>query len=286
MLLLAGAMPIENLPLTIGEVRREGDFLVIGDQRMPRTQGTGAMISAAMTVTSFLRTEAPHALVVGDIGDGKGSREMYQYLIDNIAEISPRVLTLHYCLPIMGLTKKLCQSVARCARRPLMIADAGAMYAAVAVGLSKEFDVFTPDPSEMSYLADPNASHPAYIRRHLFGVDSTQTPELVASAYQNGRAPKYLVVKGRIDYIVRDGNIVETVTEPCVPQLEPIGGTGDTITGLVSGLIYGGFEPDKAGIIAARTNRLAGELARPTPATKVKEVIDYFPEILKQTAKG
>jgi NAD(P)H-hydrate repair Nnr-like enzyme with NAD(P)H-hydrate dehydratase domain len=199
-------------------------------------------------------------------------------------EISPKVLTLHYCLPIMGLTKKLCQSVAKCAQRPIMIADAGAMYAAVAVGLSREFDMFTPDPSEMSYLADPNASHPAYIRRHLFGVDATQTPQLVASAYQNNRAPRYLVVKGRIDYIVRDGNVVATITEPCIPQLEPIGGTGDTITGLVSGLVYGGFEPDKAAIIAAKTNRLAGQLARPTPATKVKEIIDYFPEILKQTA--
>ena len=285
MLLIAGTIPIEDLPLTIGQVRIEGDFLVVDGQRIPRTQGTGAMINAALMVTDFLKIEAPHALVVGDIGEGKGSRDMYQYLIDNIAELSPKVLTLHYCLPIMGLTKKLCQAVAKCAKRPIMIADAGAMYAAVAVGLSHDFDVFTPDPSEMSYLADPNASHPAYIRRHLFGVDSTQTPELVASAYQNNRAPKFLMIKGRIDYVVRDGNIVATITEPCVPQLEPIGGTGDTITGLVSGFVYGGYEPDRAAIIASRTNRMAGQIAQPTPATKVKEIIDRFPEIFEQTVQ-
>ena len=286
MLLICGTMPVKDLPLTIGQVRLEGDFLAVGDQLMPRTQGTGAMICAALAVTEFLKIEAPHALVVGDIGDGKGTREMYEYLIDNVAEIAPTVLALHYCLPIMGLMKRLCQSVAKCAKRPFMLADAGAMYAATAAGLSREFDLFTPDPSETSFLADPDASHPAYIRKHLFGVDATQTPQLVASAYRNKRAPRYLVVKGRIDYIVHEGDILATITEPCIPQLEPIGGTGDTITGLVSGFVYGGFEPGKAGIIAARSNRMAGQLAKPTPATKVKEIIDYFPQVFEQTIKS
>jgi ADP-dependent NAD(P)H-hydrate dehydratase / NAD(P)H-hydrate epimerase len=285
MLLLVGTMPMPDLKLVIGEVKRDGDYLVIDGQRMPRTQGTGAMMSAAITVTDYLKLPGPHALLAGDIGDGKGSREVYQYLADHVVELAPKVVTMHYLLPIMGLTKKVCQSVAKCARRPFMIADAGAMYAAVAAGLSKDFDLFTPDPSEMSYLADPNASHPAYIRRHLFGVDATQTPELVATAYQNNRAPKYLVVKGRIDYVAVDGKILETITEPCIPALEAIGGTGDTVTGLVTGFIYGGFDPGKAGIIAARTNRLAAQLVRPTPATKVKEIIDRFPEVFEQTAK-
>jgi len=65
-------------------------------------------------------------------------------------------------------------------------------------------------------------------------------------------------------------------------NLEPIGGTGDTITGLVSGLVYAGLEPKDAAIYACRTNRMAGLLAQPTPATKVKEIIDQFSTVATQ----
>jgi len=266
----------------MGEVVVEDDYLVVNGHRIPCTQGTGAMISAALATTSYLGLEAPHVLVVGDIGRGDGSRKIYDYLIKNVAKLSPSVLALHYCLPVMNLMKRLCQAVDKCKQRPVMIADAGSMYAAKAAGVVGSFDMFTPDATEMAFLADDSAMHPAYISRHLFDTDVTEIPELVENAYKNNGAAKLLLIKGSVDYVVRDGEIVDTINEPNVPVLEAIGGTGDTITGLVAAFAYGGLEMDEAAILAARANRVAGEYAKVTPATRIGEVIAQFPVVFEE----
>jgi NAD(P)H-hydrate repair Nnr-like enzyme with NAD(P)H-hydrate dehydratase domain len=245
-------------------------------------QGSGAMISAALAVTRYLKLDAPRVLVAGDIGDGAGSRAIYDLLIHSVDKLAPTVLALHYWLPDMAQTRKLCEAVDKCKKRPLMIADAASMYSAKASGMASRFDIFTPDATEMAFLADPNASHPAYIFRHLFDTDITQTPNLIKEAYSQNNCAKLLLVKGAIDYIVSEGKILETIDKPDVPALEPIGGTGDTITGLVAALAYAGLEPHEAAIIAAKTNRMAGQLAQPTPATKVSEIIRKFPFVLER----
>jgi hypothetical protein len=282
MMLIAGTIPNKDIPLTLGQVKLDEGFLVADGQRFARFQGTGAMISAALTTINHLKLEPPHVLVVGDIGDGQGSRELYNYLIDNISELSPEVFVMHYCLPIMTLMKQLCKAIENNKKRPFMIADAGAMYAAKGAGLASEFDILTPDPSEIAFLADPKATHPAYIARHLVQCDSSKIPEQIDTAFKNGSAAKLLLVKGKTDYIARNGNILETVNEPDVPTLEAIGGTGDTITGLVSAFIYAGLEPKEAAIVAAKTNRMAGKFAQPTPATKVAQIIDQFPAVFEK----
>ena len=282
MMLIAGTIPSRDLPLTMTKVRAEGEFLVIDGHYIPCTQGTGAMISAALATTNYLGLEAPQVLVAGDIGEGKGSREIYEYLIKMVATLSPEVLALHYCVPDMALMKRLCQSTKECAKKLLMVADAGSMYAAKAAGLATEFDIFTPDATEMAFLADPNATHPAYISRHLFDTDITQTPRLVADAYHHQNAARLLLVKGAVDYVVDDGEILATIAEPNVPELEAIGGTGDTITGLVSAFTYAGLEPHEAAIIAAKANRRAGEIAQATPATRARQIIEQFPAVFKE----
>jgi hydroxymethylpyrimidine/phosphomethylpyrimidine kinase len=282
MLLIAGTVPYEDFPLTTGTVRDEGEFLSVNGRSFSRTQGTGAMIGAALAATSYLKLEEPQAVIAGDTGHGKGSREIYEYLIQNAARLSPEVLALHYWLPDMALTRQLCNAIKKCEKRPVMIADAASMYSAKAAGLATEFDIFTPDATEMAFLADPDATHPAYINKHLFNADITRTPELVRTAYQNKDAARLLLVKGATDYIARDGEIIATVSQPDVPELEAIGGTGDTITGLVSAFVYAGLEPDEAAIIAARANRTAGKLAQATPATRVSQVIDHFPAVFSE----
>ena len=284
MLLIVGTIPNKDMPLTIGQVRLEGEFLVVNGQRFAYMQGTGSMISAALATTSYFNLEPPHVLIIGDIGDigDKGTRELYQYLIDKVGKLLPRVLVLHYCLPIMPLMKKLCQAIDKCSQRPFIIADAGAMYAAKGAGLAQEFDLFTPDLTEMGFLADPEASHPAYAARHLFDYAPEKIPELVAITYKNKDAAKLLLVKGKIDRIAGDGKILAEVDEPDVPALEAIGGTGDTITGLVSAFIYAGFKPHEAAIVAAKVNRMAGKFAQATPATKVKQIVDQFPSVFKE----
>ncbi len=282
MMLIAGTVPVKDLPLTVGKVGAEGESLVVDGHTVPCAQGTGAMISAALVTTEYLGLEPPQALVAGDTGQGSGSKEIYEYLIQKVAELSPEVLALHYCLPDMALMRRLCESVKRCSRRPVMIADAGSMYAAKAAGLASEFDIFTPDATEMAFLADPEATHPAYIARHLFDTDISQTPKLVAAAYEHKDAAKLLLVKGATDYVVRDGQILATIAEPDVPALEAIGGTGDSLTGLVSAFAYAGLELHEAAIIAARSNRMAGEFAEATPATRVWQIVEQFPAVFKE----
>lgn len=282
MLLLAGTVPVENLPLVTGRVRRVEDLLVVEGHSIRCTQGTGAMISAALAAAEYLKLEPPQAVIAGDLGQGKGSRQMYEYLIENVARVGPGVLVLHYCLPDMALTRRLCKAVERCARRPLVIADAASMYAAKAAGLATEFDVFTPDATEMAFLADPDAFHPAYIAKHLLDTDIAQTPRLVAAAYANKGAARLLLVKGAVDYVARDGAVLATVDEPDVPALEAIGGTGDTITGLVAALVCAGMDPGDAAIAAARVNRTAGVYAGATPATRVADIIGQFGPVFEQ----
>jgi NAD(P)H-hydrate repair Nnr-like enzyme with NAD(P)H-hydrate dehydratase domain len=282
MMLIAGTVPIKDMPLTFGAVGAEGGLLMAGGQRIPCTQGTGAMVSAALTTTVYLKLEPPQVLLAGDIGQGQGSRAIYEYLIENVAGLSPQVLALHYWLPDMAQTRRLCEAVDKCARRPVMIADAASMYAAKAAGLATAFDVFTPDAAEMAFLADPAATHPAYAQRHLIDTDISRTPELIKAAYGHKSAARLLLVKGAVDYIVDNGEIIDTVTGPDVPAMEAIGGTGDTITGLVSAFVHAGLAPRQAAVIAARANRLAGKFAQATPATRIGQIIARFPDVFKK----
>jgi len=282
MILLSGTLPYKDFPLTYGQVSREGDTLKADGREFSCTQGTGAMISAALAIANHFKEEPPYVLVAGDIGEGNGTREVYQYLTQHVAEIKPDFITIHYSLPIMALLRKFIEALKDCPKKPFLIADAGAMYAAKGAGLAGEFDIFTPDPSEIAFLADPQATHPAYIAKHLIEGDSSLVPQQIADAFRLGSAAKLLLVKGKTDYVAQDGKILCTINEPNVPHLEPIGGTGDTITGLVSGLVYAGLEPKDAAVFACRTNRMAGKLVEPNPATKVKEIIDQFPRVAKE----
>lgn len=279
-MLLVGTLPYTDFPMTYGEVRFDGDYLDVNGRKFSRTQGTGAMITAALTVTNYLKLTPPTVLVAGDTGKGKGTREIFSYLISKMGELSPDFLVLHYCLPIMGLVKLICQGIDARNMKVFLIADAGGMYAAKAAKLAPRFDIFTPDPAEMAFLADPEATHPAYVSKHLFAQDASKVPEQIEAAYRNRDAARLLIVKGAIDYIAENGEIKFTLSEPDVPPLEPIGGTGDTITGLVSGLVYAGYRPLDAAIIATKTNRAAGQSVNPTPATLVKEIADAFPAVL------
>ncbi len=282
MMLVAGTVPIKDLPLTMGKSKAEGEFLVVNDRSIPAAQGTGAMISAALATTNYLKLEAPHVLLAGDIGHGNGSREIYEYLIQRVADISPQVLALHYCLPDMVLMRRLCKCIQGCPRQPLMVADAGPMYAAKAAGLAPHFDIFTPDATEMAFLADPKATHPAYIARHLFSAETDQTPKLVAMAHRHKGTSRLLLVKGPIDYVIGNGEILDTIAEPVIPALEAIGGTGDTITGMISAFAYAELELHEAAIIAAKANRMAGRFARATPATRVWHIISQLPAVFKE----
>jgi NAD(P)H-hydrate repair Nnr-like enzyme with NAD(P)H-hydrate dehydratase domain len=67
--------------------------------------------------------------------------------------------------------------------------------------------------------------------------------------------------------------------------MEAMGGTGDTLTGICAALIDAGLSIEEAGKKAALTNRHAGHLCHPTPATQVLEIIDALPGALELVEK-
>jgi len=283
MLLIAGTVPVENLSLTVGKAVSESDNLKVAGTNIPCTQGTAAMVSSATATLQYLGLkEAPTVALIGDIGSGTGSKTLYKYLADNIHKLKPQVLALHYLMPIIPLMEKAVTACKECSPSPHLIADAGSMYAAKAAGLSKDFEIMTPDAGEMSFLADPNATHPAYIQHHFLNAESHKVPDLIRQAFERGDAPHTLIVKGSTDFVATSGEVVDTISEPDVPAMEAIGGTGDTITGMVSAFLYAGLEPPHACILAARANRTAGLYAKVTPASRVIEVIRKLPDVFKK----
>lgn len=281
MLVMVGSVPVKDPSVKKGFAKIQGADLIINDFSIPISAGTQTMIAAATVTCEALGLKAPYAVVAGDVGDGSGSDELFAYLILEGCELAPKVVVMHYIYPSVGM-KEVVKTLGGCAHKPILIADAGAMYNVATLGLAKDFDLFTPDPGEMAFLADPEAGHPMYVTNPLFEIDTTDVPKLIEHAYEYGKAPKVLLVKGSTDYIVKDKKVVATIREPNIPALEPIGGTGDTITGIVSALIYGGYDLAEAAIYAAKANRLAGLLAKPNPATQISEIIPHIPEALKR----
>jgi hypothetical protein len=289
LLLLSGTLPMSSGAVAVGRVRFDRDGMRVGELEIPRRMlsiGATAMMAAALKTTEALGTEPPVSVVAGDLGQGDGSRAVYRYLTEDAGGLGPSTLTLHYILPLRNEFLAFVEMLDYWAKRPFMIADAGALLIAKATRVCERFDLFTPDAGEMAFLADPDAGHPAYVKAALFEVDTTEVPGLIAQAYAGKNSPRYLLVKGPTDYVVDGGTIVGTVSQPNIPALEPIGGTGDTITGIVSALIAGGLDPVKASLAASRANRLAGELCAPTPATRVFEIVEQIGRALEVVLDG
>ena len=155
------------------------------------------------------------------------------------------------------------------------------MYVAKMSGSAPRYDLFAPDLGELAYLADEQAPHPFYTRGFIVHM-ADRAEELIERAYRTGGAARVMCVKGERDYICAEGEVLEVVEEPLVPELEPIGGTGDAITGMIAALVASGRPPAQAAALAARANRLAGKLARPTPATQIGQIIACLPAALER----
>ena len=284
MLLLVGTIPIKNLPLLLGKVELTEQGVVIDNQDLDINRGTAAMIASAYTICREYGLEGPMGMVAGDIGARDGSVKIYEYLADKLSQMDVSVLTIHYIMPDINWNKKVLEKIGKLDERPVLIADAGGMYVAKAGGDAVNYDIFTPDLGEIAFLADEKAVHPTYTRGFICHMEDN-VPELISRAYKSRNAARTLFVKGKVDYICQDGKILEKIDHPDIEALEPVGGTGDIVTGLISGLSYAGKSPVEACRIAGRVNRKAGELSRPTPATQVKDIIRCIPAALKEILK-
>lgn len=285
MLCVVGTVPANDFPLTEGKVSLQDEQLKIGGASIDIHRGTPALLAAAVKTAEALGYPAPFAYLVGDTGTGKGSRSLYAHLTDVLPHTSFQTLTFHYLQPIVHWHMRLQAVLGTMASRPRLIADAGFMYVAKMSGKASLYDLFTPDVGELAFLADEEAPHPFYTRGFILHEDN-HIPDLIARAYRHRNAARYLLVKGERDYLADESGILAKVDQPSEETMEAIGGTGDTLTGIVSTLIDGGMTIHDAAVAALRINRLAGYYAKPTPATQIGEMIGHVPQAVQEALKG
>jgi len=284
MLLIVGTVPDETFPLTIGPPALDGADMIVNGIRVPVNRGTPALVGAVLAACQVLGQMPVKTALVGDIGTGKGSRKLYEHLSRELLGIAPTTLAFHYLQPDVDWHNKVLFAVEEMEKRPVLIADAGFMYAAKMSGQAPSYDLFTPDVGELSFLADETAPHPFYTRGFILHQDN-QVPDLIARAYEYKNGARHLLVKGSVDYAVADGEITGRISEPAAEAMEAMGGTGDTLTGLACALIESGKSIPEACRIAARVNRMAGIYANPTPASQVMDIILQIPKALARVLK-
>ncbi len=278
--LLAGTIPGNNNTLITGTASFKDNRLKIEGSNIPMNRGTAAMAAAFCKTAEYFNEKMPFCVFGNDIGTKTGSRNVYRHLIKNRKNLTYDIFGLHYIIPDIGLHNQMLSAIKKIEPHPILVADAGFMYVAKASGRSGSYDLFLPDLGEIAFLADKKASHPAYTRGFLTRLEESPE-ELISRAITSENVSKNLCVKGKTDYICSQGKIVAKVTDPVVEELEPIGGTGDTITGMTLGLIAHGYAIPEAAVLACRANRHAGKVTNPSPASQIKGIITNIPEALK-----
>jgi len=281
MLGIVGTVPDLQFPLIHGSVHLVDGYLSIQGFKVPVNRGTPALLAAAVKASEWLVGPPIYAFLVGDNGKGDGSRELYQFLTRHLSEFHFKILTFHYLQPDVDWHNRVLFSVQAMKRRPLLIADAGFMYAAKMSGQADVYDFFTPDIGELAFLADEMAPHPFYTRGFILHQNNN-VPDLIRRAYLHQNAARYVLVKGQPDFIGNEGGVIETVDQPSFDAMEAIGGTGDTLTGLLTVLCGTGLKPVDAATLAAKVNRWTGFFVNPNPATQVVQLVDQVPQALSR----
>ncbi len=279
MLGIVGTVPDADLGLLHGPARLDGGRVTVAGRELEVQRGTPALLAAALQVAAHLGRPEIHASLAGDTGRGDGSRHLYDWLCRHLADCICSVLVFHYLQPDVDWHGRVLLAIEQMTRPPVLIADAGFMYAAKMSGQAGRYDCFTPDLGELAFLADEQAPHPFYTRGFILH-ESNRADDLIERAYRHDNAAIHLLVKGATDAIVARGRVVDRVDAPSTPAMEAIGGTGDTLTGLLAALCAAGHDLVPAASLAARANRLCGALARPTPASPVSELIAAIPRAL------
>ena len=278
MIVLVGTVPFET-GVYAGPARVDGRSLWVGDARFDVERGTAAMAAACAQVCRFYGSPAPLCVFGGDDGDGEGTELLFAEVSARLGGYDPGVVTLHYLFPKLALARPFVAAVEALPARPQLIADAGGMYLMKAAKQAALFDVFTPDLGELLFLADELAPHPLYVTAETL-ARTDDVDGLVRDARRHGNAARTLVVKGAVDHVYEDGAETHTVRRPDIPAMEAVGGTGDTVTGMLTALrSRGDAQADHTALVV---NRLIAERIACTPATQIAAFIAAIPAALEE----
>lgn len=252
--------------------------LTVGGREIPECQGTAAMLAAAHAVLGHLRLDPPQALLGADRGRGNGTRAVHALLPDTASRTNPTAVAFHYLQPVMTLMRHSVRALERSGAR--LIADAGGMYAAKAAGIAAGVRAHDARRRRGGLPRRPRGHSPG-LRFALPVRCSGVRPhparsQGVGDEGQRARAAG----QGAVDHVCREGRVVARIAEPCVPELEPIGGTGDTITGISAALIAAGFPAVDAAVCAARANREAGRRMQARPDHRAEDLVRQLPAVL------
>lgn len=268
MLTVIGTIPLAE-GIYLGEARFEGTSLKVGRTLIPVERGTGALIASALRVLEHFGSKKLYCLLSGDQASGTGTGRLLDEACRYLSNAGGDIVVLHYMFVLIKYGTVIKETVMELKSKPFMIADAGGMYLAKASGITGIFDLLTPDYGEMAFLADPKALHPMYTRPEYF---SMPVENLIQTAANHGNISAKTVIKGKKDLIYDGQTLIGKVTAPSIPAMEAIGGTGDTVTGLISAFQY--LNVQESALKALLLNRLVGQMTGCTPRTQIGEFIN------------
>jgi hypothetical protein len=283
--LIVGTVPYQDFPLLDAGCSTSHGRILLGNESVPIARGTPALLAAACIAAEVLGIDGPRTLLAGDVGHGDGSRKIYEHLVQTMLDRGESLMVFHYLQPDVDWHNRILLKIEDRPDSPLLIADAGYMYVAKMSGFAASYDLFTPDVGELAFLADESAPHPFYTRGFLL-KEEAQIPELIRRAYEHENAARYLLVKGGHDFVVSANGVIAEISEPCVENMEPVGGTGDSLTGIVAALLASEKAVPEAAKLGAMINRLMGLRSDPTPAFPIEELLRFLPTALEDVQNG
>ncbi len=281
---IIGTLPFSGFPLTVADCLFKSGKLFIGSESVPIIRGTAALLAAACLACDFLGLPPPKGFIAGDIGLGDGSRSIYAHLEDHFPDTPDQIMTFHYLQPDVDWHNRILMQIEALAHAPTLVADAGYMYVAKMSGFASSYDLFTPDAGEMAFLADESAPHPFYTRGFLL-QEENDVSDLIARAYDKENASRYLLIKGKKDIVASKKGIISEISQPSIENMEPIGGTGDTLTGITSALTATKMTIPDAAATGALVNRYLGEFSNPTPASGIQELLSALPKAMNKVLR-
>lgn len=280
--LIVGTVPNDEFPLVYGQASVKNGLLQVEGRQIKIARGTPALAATTCLAAQTLQIDAPEVLLVGDAGRGSGSRKLYACLVAMLADFKTSGFTFHYLQPDIYWHNQVLWAIQDRLGQACLVADAGFMYVAKMSGFAADYDLFTPDIGEMCFLADETAPHPFYTRGFLL-EDESKIEEYISRAYAEKNAARHLMVKGSKDYIAKDDAVLSTVSEPSVEAMEAIGGTGDSLTGIITAYLMAGYEIPRACHLGALANRYLGLLADPTPACSVADLLPFLKDAVQKS---